>query len=129
MYARIRIGISRHPIFANTRRSASVAEAMAGTDAILLRLPGPRNRPERVGPAWRARRDGETPTTLVVACHSRAHTDQSDRFVRMSHLRMNERAWSLADDAATRANELRIAIHTLSSGARVLDAGIQVAGG
>jgi methenyltetrahydromethanopterin cyclohydrolase len=42
---------------------------------------------------------------------------------------MNERAWSLADDAAARANELQIAIHTLPSGARVLDAGIQVAGG
>lgn len=42
---------------------------------------------------------------------------------------MNERAWSLADDAAAHADELRIAVHTLSSGARVVDAGVEVAGG
>src|SRR5262245_49490939 len=30
MYARIRIGISRHPIFAKTRRSMSGADEMAG---------------------------------------------------------------------------------------------------
>ena len=42
---------------------------------------------------------------------------------------MNERAWSLADGAAGRADELRIAVHTLSNGARVIDAGIDVAGG
>jgi len=43
--------------------------------------------------------------------------------------RMNERAWVLADDAVSRADELGIAIHTLSCGARVIDAGIEVAGG
>jgi len=43
--------------------------------------------------------------------------------------RMNERAWVLADDAVSRAEELGIAIHTLSCGARVIDAGIEVAGG
>ena len=42
---------------------------------------------------------------------------------------MNERAWALADDAAARADELRIAVQTLPSGARVIDAGIAVAGG
>jgi methenyltetrahydromethanopterin cyclohydrolase len=47
----------------------------------------------------------------------------------MSHLRMNERAWSLAVDAARRADELRIAVHTLSSGALVVDAGIDAPGG
>ena len=47
----------------------------------------------------------------------------------MVDLQMNERAWSRADDAVQRAHELRIAAHTLPSGARVLDAGIDVAGG
>jgi len=42
---------------------------------------------------------------------------------------MNERAWALADDAVTRADELRIAVHTLSSGARILDAGVDRPGG
>jgi methenyltetrahydromethanopterin cyclohydrolase len=42
---------------------------------------------------------------------------------------MNERAWSLADDAANRADELRVAVHSLPCGARVIDAGIGVAGG
>jgi methenyltetrahydromethanopterin cyclohydrolase len=47
----------------------------------------------------------------------------------MTDLRMNERAWALADGAAERAAEWRLAVHTLESGARVLDAGIDVAGG
>jgi methenyltetrahydromethanopterin cyclohydrolase len=47
----------------------------------------------------------------------------------MVDLEMNERAWSRADDAVQRARELRIAAHTLPSGARVLDAGVDVAGG
>jgi methenyltetrahydromethanopterin cyclohydrolase len=47
----------------------------------------------------------------------------------MADLRMNERAWALADGAAERAAEWRLAVHTLESGARVLDAGIDVAGG
>ena len=42
---------------------------------------------------------------------------------------MNERAWAIADDAVKRASELRLAVHTLASGARVIDAGIDVAGG
>ena len=42
---------------------------------------------------------------------------------------MNERAWALADAAAARADEMRLAVSTLSSGARVLDAGIGVNGG
>ena len=42
---------------------------------------------------------------------------------------MNDRAWAIADDLAARATELRIAVQTLPSGARVLDAGIDVRGG
>ena len=44
-------------------------------------------------------------------------------------LRMNERAWGLADAAVERAEELRLGVSTLSNGARVIDAGIGVAGG
>jgi methenyltetrahydromethanopterin cyclohydrolase len=47
----------------------------------------------------------------------------------MIDLHMNERAWVLADRALERAVELRITGHTLASGARVLDAGVAVAGG
>ena len=42
---------------------------------------------------------------------------------------MNERAWASADDAAQRADELRILVATLPSGARVIDAGIHAVGG
>jgi len=42
---------------------------------------------------------------------------------------MNERAWTLADQMAARAAELRIAVHTLPCGARLLDAGIAASGG
>jgi len=42
---------------------------------------------------------------------------------------MNERAWALADESVARAEELGIAVHTLASGARVIDAGIDVPGG
>jgi methenyltetrahydromethanopterin cyclohydrolase len=42
---------------------------------------------------------------------------------------MNERAWALADACIARADELRVAVQTLPSGARVIDAGITVAGG
>src|SRR5688572_33489734 len=44
-------------------------------------------------------------------------------------LRMNERAWALVEAAAGRAEELRLAVHTLDSGARVVDAGVDVPGG
>jgi len=47
----------------------------------------------------------------------------------MSELNLNERAWKIADDLAARADELRLAVQTLSSGARVIDAGIEVRGG
>lgn len=46
-----------------------------------------------------------------------------------SAMGMNDRAWAIADDLAARAVELRIAVQTLPSGARVLDAGIEVRGG
>ena len=42
---------------------------------------------------------------------------------------MNERAWALADACVARADELRIAVRTLASGARVIDAGVEAAGG
>jgi len=47
----------------------------------------------------------------------------------MSDLGMNERAWILADRCVARAAELRIAVHRLASGARVIDAGVDVTGG
>ena len=47
----------------------------------------------------------------------------------MSSLGVNERAWALADRFVERAAELRIGVHTLESGARVIDAGINSPGG
>ena len=47
----------------------------------------------------------------------------------MFDLQMNERAWAIADEAVARAIDWRIAIRTLDCGARVLDAGIDAAGG
>ena len=44
-------------------------------------------------------------------------------------LGMNERAWALADRCVERAAELRVAVQTLASGARVVDAGVDVPGG
>ena len=46
----------------------------------------------------------------------------------MTDLGMNERAWALADRCAGQADALKIAVHTLPTGARVLDAGVAVAG-
>jgi len=47
----------------------------------------------------------------------------------MTDLGMNERASALADTYIPRAAELRIAVQTLSTGARVIDAGVNVPGG
>jgi methenyltetrahydromethanopterin cyclohydrolase len=47
----------------------------------------------------------------------------------MTDLGLNERAWALADTCVARADELRIVSQTLSSGARVIDAGVTVPGG
>src|ERR1044071_5697965 len=47
----------------------------------------------------------------------------------MTDLGMNERASVLADQYIERAAELRIASQTLSSGARVVDAGVNMPGG
>lgn len=44
-------------------------------------------------------------------------------------LKMNERAWSIADRVVARAAELRVAAHQLACGARVIDTGIDVPGG
>jgi methenyltetrahydromethanopterin cyclohydrolase len=47
----------------------------------------------------------------------------------MQSLPMNERAWALADACVASAEELRVAVHTLDCGARVIDAGVEVPGG
>lgn len=47
----------------------------------------------------------------------------------MSSLNLNERARDIADIMAEEATGLRIAVHTLPGGARVIDAGVQVDGG
>jgi methenyltetrahydromethanopterin cyclohydrolase len=47
----------------------------------------------------------------------------------MIDLRMNERAWRLADEVVARADELRVIVTTLANGARVIDAGVDAAGG
>jgi methenyltetrahydromethanopterin cyclohydrolase len=44
-------------------------------------------------------------------------------------LDMNERAWALADRLVERAAELRIAVHMLPDGTRIIDAGVNVPGG
>jgi len=47
----------------------------------------------------------------------------------MTDLGMNERATVLVDEYIARAAELRIEVHTLSTGARIVDAGVNAAGG
>jgi methenyltetrahydromethanopterin cyclohydrolase len=47
----------------------------------------------------------------------------------MIDLAMNERAWTLADWCAERAVDLRLAVHTVANGARIIDAGVDVDGG
>ncbi|HEV8398093.1 MAG TPA: methenyltetrahydromethanopterin cyclohydrolase [Vicinamibacterales bacterium] len=47
----------------------------------------------------------------------------------MPSLNLNERAWALVDDAVAHADLLRVRVHTLNCGARVLDAGVAVPGG
>lgn len=47
----------------------------------------------------------------------------------MTDLGMNDRAWLLADQSVERAAELRIAVHRLANGARIIDAGVGVPGG
>jgi methenyltetrahydromethanopterin cyclohydrolase len=47
----------------------------------------------------------------------------------MTDLGMNARAWALADQCEQRAAEWRLAFHRLACGARVIDAGVNVAGG
>lgn len=44
-------------------------------------------------------------------------------------LGLNERAWALADACAARAAELRVGVHVLPGGARVLDCGVDAVGG
>ena len=47
----------------------------------------------------------------------------------MTDLRMNERTCTLADQLVDRAAELRVAVHSLANGARVVDAGSNAPGG
>ncbi|MFL5576852.1 MAG: methenyltetrahydromethanopterin cyclohydrolase [Gemmatimonadaceae bacterium] len=44
-------------------------------------------------------------------------------------LGLNERAWAIADRVVERAAELRVAVRTLESGTRVIDAGVEAPGG
>ena len=44
-------------------------------------------------------------------------------------LGLNERAWALADACVERAAELRVGVHSLPGGARVLDCGVDAVGG
>src|SRR3989442_14997850 len=44
-------------------------------------------------------------------------------------LRLNERAWQIADAMAANAEALRVAVQTLPGGARVIDAGVEARGG
>ncbi|HEX4627178.1 MAG TPA: methenyltetrahydromethanopterin cyclohydrolase [Gemmatimonadales bacterium] len=44
-------------------------------------------------------------------------------------LALNERAWAIADRMAANSAALRVAVRTLPGGARVIDAGIEAAGG
>ncbi|MEJ7812375.1 MAG: methenyltetrahydromethanopterin cyclohydrolase [Gemmatimonadaceae bacterium] len=44
-------------------------------------------------------------------------------------LGLNERSWMIADRVAAQATALRVAVHTLEGGARVIDAGVEVDGG
>jgi methenyltetrahydromethanopterin cyclohydrolase len=47
----------------------------------------------------------------------------------MTDLGMNDRAWAIADRSAEHAVELGMAVRTLASGARVIDAGVEAPGG
>jgi methenyltetrahydromethanopterin cyclohydrolase len=47
----------------------------------------------------------------------------------VTDLAMNGRAWAIADECVTRAGEMRLGVHTLSRGARVIDAGVSAQGG
>jgi methenyltetrahydromethanopterin cyclohydrolase len=47
----------------------------------------------------------------------------------MTELRMNDRAWELADAMVEEAALLRVESHTLGNGARLIDAGVESAGG
>jgi methenyltetrahydromethanopterin cyclohydrolase len=47
----------------------------------------------------------------------------------MTNLGMNERAWALTDSMAAKAAELRVGVHRLEGGARVLDVGVTTSGG
>lgn len=47
----------------------------------------------------------------------------------MIDLALNERAWLIADDLAAHPRRYGVNVHTLSAGSRVIDAGIEAAGG
>jgi methenyltetrahydromethanopterin cyclohydrolase len=53
----------------------------------------------------------------------------AERAAMHTDLHLNERAWAIADELESRADELRIAVTRLPSGARVIDAGVNVPGG
>jgi methenyltetrahydromethanopterin cyclohydrolase len=47
----------------------------------------------------------------------------------VASLHLNERSWALADVMDEEADALRVRVHHLAGGARVIDAGVEVAGG
>src|SRR5207248_1985743 len=69
------------------------------------------------------------PVQALLRRRGQSRPRRDSRMGVVTDLRMNERAWALADRAVERAAEMRLAIHTLSGGARVIDAGIDAAGG
>jgi methenyltetrahydromethanopterin cyclohydrolase len=71
--------------------------------------------------------------------HEMTHTGSSaassgtsataERAASHNDLHLNDRAWAIADELEARADELRITVTRLPSGARVIDAGVNVPGG
>src|SRR6185436_7171114 len=58
-----------------------------------------------------------------------ARTDPCLRCALTSDFSLNERAWTLAEGCIARADELHVSLTVLPSGARVVDAGVNAAGG
>ncbi len=66
-------------------------------------------------------------TTTSAASGGASATAQ--RAATHTDLHLNERAWTIADELESRADELRIAVTRLPSGSRVIDAGVDTPGG
>ena len=68
-----------------------------------------------------------TDTTTSAASSGASAT--TERAATHTDLHLNERAWTIADELESRADELRVAVTRLPSGARVIDAGVNTPGG